>query len=281
MKIFTEISEIRRFSRLAKMQKKSIGFVPTMGALHQGHLNLIRESISRDDVSICSIFVNPTQFNNPEDLEKYPRDLDSDTKLLEDANCDAVFLPSVKTMYQENRILNFSFGYLEEVMEGKYRPGHFQGVGLVVSKLFNIVEPDRAYFGEKDLQQLTLIKVLTRELNFAIDIVPVKTMREPDGLAMSSRNLLLSTEERMHASDLFKALTEAKNKLLAGKSVILVREFVTDYFKNHSPIDLEYFEIVGTENLKSIEDTKAEKDISLCIAGYLGKVRLIDNMSLN
>jgi pantoate--beta-alanine ligase len=281
MKIFTEISEIRRFSRLAKMQKKSIGFVPTMGALHQGHLNLIRESISRDDVSICSIFVNPTQFNNPEDLEKYPRDLDSDAKLLEDANCDAVFLPSVKTMYQENRILNFSFGYLEEVMEGKYRPGHFQGVGLVVSKLFNIVEPDRAYFGEKDLQQLTLIKVLTRELNFAIDIVPVKTMREPDGLAMSSRNLLLSMEERAHAAGLYKALTKAKNKLLAGKSVILVREFVTDYFKNHSPIDLEYFEIVGTENLKSIEDTKAEKDISLCIAGYLGKVRLIDNMSLN
>jgi pantoate--beta-alanine ligase len=186
MNIFTKISEIRHFSRQTKKSLNSIGFVPTMGALHPGHLSLIDTSKVRDGVTVCSIFVNPTQFNNPEDLEKYPRNISADLELLKARNCDAVFMPSVEDIYENNPTIHLSFGYLEEIMEGKFRPGHFSGVALIVSKLLNIIEPDRAYFGEKDLQQLSLIKILTKELNFDVEIVPVKTEREESGLALSS-----------------------------------------------------------------------------------------------
>ncbi len=251
-----------------------------MGALHPGHLSLIDTSKVRDGVTVCSIFVNPTQFNNPEDLEKYPRNISADLELLKARNCDAVFMPSVEDIYENNPTIHLSFGYLEEIMEGKFRPGHFSGVGLIVSKLLNIIEPDRAYFGEKDLQQLSLIKILTKELNFDVEIVPVKTQREESGLALSSRNLLLSEDEKKNAADLFKILMQAKHKLLAGENVISVKAFVQDFFNNSSPVRLEYFEIVNTENLKNIGDIREVKSISLCIAGYLGKVRLIDNISL-
>jgi pantoate--beta-alanine ligase len=281
MNVFTEIHEIRQFSAQKKLQKKSIGFVPTMGALHPGHIRLIQKSNEQNDISLCSIFVNPAQFNNAEDLKKYPRDLKADLALLEEAGCDAVFIPSTKVMYPGNRTIKISFGHLEEIMEGKFRPGHFQGVGLVVSKLFNIVQPTRAYFGQKDLQQLTLIRTMTTELNFDIQIVPVDTVREPDGLAMSSRNKLLSATQRAKATDLFRALSEARNKLIAGESVSSVRDFVYDLFKKNSAIKLEYFEIVRTENLAKIVELMPSEAVSLCIAGYLGKVRLIDNISLN
>lgn len=281
MKIYTKINEIRHFSRQAKISQNSVGFVPTMGALHQGHMSLIDASKSRDGICICSIFVNPRQFNNAEDLAKYPRDISTDLGLLESKNCDAVFMPEVEEIYETNLTLNFSFGYLEEIMEGKFRPGHFRGVGLIVSKLFNIVEPDRAYFGEKDLQQLTLIKTLTKELNFAVEIVDVKTEREVSGLAMSSRNLLLSDDERENANDIYKILVLAKQKLISGENVISVKSFVYDFFKSSSAVRLEYFEIVNSENLKNIASISEAANVSLCIAGYLGKVRLIDNISLN
>ena len=252
-----------------------------MGALHEGHLGLISKSKAQNDKTICSIFVNPTQFNNRDDLKNYPRDLNADLSLLEKLDCDAVFHPSQEVIYPSPPIVNISFGYLEEIMEGKYRPGHFRGVGLIVSKLLNIINPTRVYFGEKDLQQLTLIQIMTRELNINTEIVPVAIVREADGLAMSSRNRLLSPEERRKATDLFQALTNAKNELEAGDSVDSVRKKIVEYFQNTSSIDLEYFEIVRTQDLKSVKKIHTEEKISLCIAGYLGKVRLIDNISLN
>jgi pantoate--beta-alanine ligase len=281
MKVFSEIHEIRQFSRQAKVQQKSIGFVPTMGALHAGHIQLIKKSKEENDITVCSIFVNPTQFNNPEDLKKYPRDSKTDLAMLEETECDAVFHPSTETMYPKESITSISFGYLEDIMEGKFRPGHFRGVGLVVSKLFNIVIPNRAYFGQKDLQQLTLIRTMISELNFDIQIVAVNTVREPDGLAMSSRNKLLTPQERAAATDLYQVLLKAKNKLNAGESVNAVREFVQDLFIKHQDINLEYFEIVRSRDLRNIVAIEPAEAVSLCIAGYLGKVRLIDNISLN
>ncbi len=280
MEIFREIQGLRQYIRHIRLQEKSIGFVPTMGALHEGHLELILTSVRQNDITIASIFVNPTQFNNPKDLASYPREHNKDLKKLHDAQCDAVFLPSVDTMYEKDYMVNFDFGYLEKIMEGEYRPGHFKGVGLIVAKLFNLVAPTRAYFGRKDLQQLAIIKKLTEELLFDIEIVPVETVREKDGLAMSSRNKLLDGPQRAAATDLFRALLTAKRKLLAGEPVSSVKDYVVEYFHSGSEIELEYFEIVQTSTLQKVSEIHENKDLSLCIAGYSGKVRLIDNISL-
>lgn len=281
MEIVSDIQKIREIIFKTKQQKRSIGFVPTMGALHQGHLKLVNASTKENDLTICSIFVNPTQFNNAIDLKNYPRETDTDIAKLQEANCDVVFTPSVKTIYEDESVLNISFGYLEDIMEGKFRPGHFKGVGLVVAKLFNITTPDKAYFGTKDLQQLTIIKKLVKELLFDIKIVPIETVREIDGLAMSSRNKLLSQTERAQAIDLFNALTTAKQKLIDGESVIAVTNYVEEFFRLKSMIQLEYFEIVNSDDLKVPSEIRAGDQVSLCIAGNLGNVRLIDNISLN
>lgn len=281
MVIFSDILEFRQYLSQIKHQDKSIGFVPTMGALHDGHLELIITSTKQNDITVCSIFVNPTQFNNPADLEKYPQDTETDLVKLKAVKCDAIFIPPVEVMYEKDSLLNFHFGYLEEIMEGKYRPGHFKGVGLIVAKLFNLVEPNKAYFGTKDLQQLTIIRKLTRELFFDIEIVPVKTVREADGLAMSSRNKRITNEERKHATDLYNALLIAKRKLIGGESVISVRNHIQNYFNEESIIELEYFEIVNTSDLRKVTEIHHNNEVTLCIAGYLGKVRLIDNISLN
>lgn len=280
MKVLSEISEIRRFFNQEEMHGKSIGFIPTMGALHEGHLSLVRQSIAENDITACSIFVNPAQFNNPDDLKKYPRDLNADLSLLEELKCDLVFHPSPEIMYPSQSITSFSFGYLEEIMEGKFRPGHFKGVALVVSKLLNILTPDKAYFGEKDLQQLTIIQTMSKELNIPVEIISVPTMRESDGLAMSSRNLRLNSQERISAADIYRALYKAKSELNDGKSVNTVKESVKDFFNDNSQIELEYFEVVRTSDLKEVSKLEAGEKVSLCIAGYLGKVRLIDNLSL-
>ena len=280
MEIYSGIAVLREFIGQSKDEKKSIGFVPTMGALHDGHLELIRKSKRQNDVTVCSIFVNPTQFNNPSDLKNYPRNTEEDLKLLSSLNCDAVFLPPNEVIYEESPITSFDFGYLEQIMEGKYRPGHFKGVALVVSKLFNIVRPHRAYFGKKDLQQLTIIQTMVRELFFDVQIIPVETVRESDGLAMSSRNLLLNEEERNEATGIYKALSSAKEKLINNENIESVKKFVHDFFTNQSSINLEYFEVVNRVTLKDVEQINESKEVSLCIAGYLGKVRLIDNMSL-
>lgn len=281
MEIISEIQTLRQFIRQMKGQEKSIGFVPTMGALHDGHIELIRASKKENDITICSIFVNPTQFNNPKDLENYPHDTHNDIEKLIKAKCDALFIPSADLMYEKEPILNFHFGYLEEIMEGKCRPGHFKGVGLIIAKLFNLTEPNRAYFGTKDLQQLTVIRKLANELFFNIQIIPVKTVRESDGLAMSSRNRLLSASERKSSINLYQALLTARRKLNEGESVELVQNHIVNYFKSEHNIELEYFEIVNTTNLRKISEIDNKNEVSLCIAGQLGKVRLIDNISLN
>ncbi len=281
MEIISDIAELRQIIQQFKRQEKSIGFVPTMGALHDGHLALIHASTNQNDITICSIFVNPTQFNNAVDLKNYPLETDADIAKLETANCSVVFMPPKEKMYEKDFLLNIHIGYLEEIMEGKFRPGHFKGVGLIVTKLFNLVEPNRAYFGTKDLQQLTIIRRLTNELLFNIEIVPVSTVREEDGLAMSSRNKLLTTKERFQAIDLYEALQVAKKKLMAGESVISVQEHIQEFFKSESLIELEYFEIVRTSDLQKITKIHNADDVSLCIAGHLGKVRLIDNILLN
>ena len=281
MEIFSDIKGLRQYLRQASCENKSIGLVPTMGALHNGHLKLIHSSKKQNDITVCSIFVNPTQFNNPDDLEKYPRDTKTDLAKLEDSFCDVVFAPPVEVMYEQESLLHFHFEYLEEIMEGKYRPGHFKGVGIVVAKLFNLIEPNKAYFGTKDLQQLTLIKRLTKELLYDIQIIPVDTVREPDGLAMSSRNKLLSKEDKKHALDLYNVLISAKQKLITGDTVKSVQFYVQDFFKSESKIKLEYFEIVNTNDLQKVTKIHSAEGVSLCIAGHLGKVRLIDNISLN
>ena len=281
MLIITQIPALRQYISDLKSTKKTIGFVATMGALHNGHMALLEASILQNDITICSIFVNPTQFNRKSDLKNYPRDNKTDISLLEQSNCDMVFMPSIESMYNENFLLNFDFGYLEQIMEGKFRPGHFKGVGLIVTKLFNLINPDKAYFGKKDLQQLALIKILAQELFFDIKICAVETVREENGLAMSSRNKLLSEAERKDAVKLHRALVQAKEKLINGDSVTAVKHYIKSMFDPKNKITLEYFEIVDSIFLKDLDKIDGSCEVSICIAGYLGKVRLIDNISLN
>ena len=281
MDILTTIDQVRKFVGDARTRAQTVGFVPTMGALHDGHLELIKASSSNNDLTICSIFVNPTQFNNPEDLEKYPRNLGDDQKLLEPMGCDAVFVPETSEIYENDRVLSISFGYLEEIMEGKFRPGHFRGVGLVVSKLFNIVQADKAYFGQKDLQQLIIVETMVKELNINTEIISIETIREKDGLAMSSRNQRLTKDQRKEATDLFRSLNKAKELLSQGYSPGEVKNNIEQFYKEKSSINLEYFEIVDPQSLRSIEGSFANQKVALCIAGVLGKVRLIDNLLVN
>jgi pantoate--beta-alanine ligase len=213
MLIFNTISEIQHYLKTQQRAGKKIGFVPTMGALHAGHISLIERAKTENDLVVCSIFVNPTQFNNPDDLKKYPRTLELDCKLLLSSGCDVVFAPSAEEMYPNLPHLRIDFGTFETVMEGKFRPGHFSGVGIVVSKLFNIVKPVKAYFGQKDLQQVAVIRRMVEELSFDLEIIPCPTWRETDGLAMSSRNSRLSAEARTLAPQIYKALNLAKAKL--------------------------------------------------------------------
>jgi pantoate--beta-alanine ligase len=259
---------------------EKIGFVPTMGALHDGHLSLVEQARQQCEVVIASIFVNPTQFNDPNDLANYPRTLEADLKMLESQGCDIVFVPTVETMYPEpdNRI--FAFGELETVMEGQFRPGHFNGVAQVVSKLFDLVNPDKAFFGQKDFQQLAIIKAMVKQLNLPVEIVPCAIVREPDGLAMSSRNKLLLPEYRKCAPQIYRILSEAKN-LAKSHSVAEVKNFVCQEIEQTNLLKLEYFELVDELSLKAIKSWD-ESGIKVgCIAVFAGKVRLIDNLIFN
>lgn len=259
---------------------KTIGFVPTMGALHQGHLDLVKNSKSDCDITVVSIFVNPTQFNSPEDFAKYPVMLAPDLEKLKAIEVDYVFLPNTLTIYPERPVLTLNFGELEHVLEGKFRPGHFNGVGIVVSKLFHLIRPDKAYFGQKDLQQVAVIKRLVRDLSFNLELVVVPTRRELDGLAMSSRNLRLNSIERVQALILFSSLTKAKDELLAGKSWLEVRHQIHSDFNEASMARLEYFELVHPEHFTRFEAFEPDQKSSICVAAYLGSVRLIDNLPI-
>lgn len=279
MQLFHTISSLKSFLASQRLLGKSIGFVPTMGALHEGHLSLINKAKSETDLTVCSIFVNPTQFNNSHDLAVYPRTLEADCSLLERVACDVVFAPSADEMYPQMPTMTFDFGDLERVMEGAFRPGHFNGVGIVVSKLFHIVQPDKAFFGQKDLQQCAIVNQLIHNLSFDLEFVVCPTQRETDGLAMSSRNRNLSPEQRSIAPVLYKALQKGGDLLLNGQSSVQVKQAIEESLGNIQAIELEYFEIANKNTLAPIQEYVPEKT-ALCIAAYLGKTRLIDNILL-
>jgi pantoate--beta-alanine ligase len=280
VKIINTIQEMQTFSSFHRKDGKKLGFVPTMGALHQGHLELVKQAVKENDVVVCSIFVNPIQFNNPDDLKKYPRTFEKDSVLLKDAGCDVIFYPSVEEMYPEPVSTVYNFGNLENVMEGKFRPGHFNGVAVVVKKLFDIVLPHRAYFGEKDFQQLAIIKALVKIERMNVEIVPCPIVREDDGLAMSSRNVRLSDEQRKHAPRIYETLVKARN-MFPVSSVAEVKKEVASAIEKEPYMELEYFEISDTETLEPVLENKPGKVVIGCIAVHMGDVRLIDNMIFN
>jgi pantoate--beta-alanine ligase len=277
MQIFKEIGPLKLHLQQKRKEGYSLGLVPTMGALHQGHLSLIYASKTAADVTICSLFVNPTQFNNQTDLEKYPRTPEKDISLLESAGCDVLFAPEITTMYERPGIIHFDFGTLDKVLEGKFRPGHFSGVAMVVSKLFHIVEPDHAFFGQKDYQQLQIVSKLVEELKFNIKIHGVPIMREPAGLAMSSRNQRLSEEEKQRALILHESLNEARVQLLAGKPWPEVQRDIIGKINKVKDLQLEYFELTHRDDLTNTKNVGIGNGI-LLTACFVGSVRLIDNM---
>ncbi len=277
MLVFEKVNALKEFMKAEKVKGKSVGFVPTMGALHQGHISLIEIAKKNNDIIVASIFVNPTQFNNQNDLNKYPRTIEADKELLEKNGCDILFNPSVEEIYPKTDHTVFKLGGLDSLMEGKFRPGHFNGVAMVVKRLFEIVEPDAAYFGEKDFQQLALIKYLVRSLNIPVKIVGCPTLREPSGLAMSSRNMRLTAEEKKEAASIYKALTEAK-KNAEKFSPQKVKEFFENSINQNKIFKFEYIEIVDSETLQPVEQWNHERKSVACAAVWIRDVRLIDNI---
>jgi pantoate--beta-alanine ligase len=262
--------------------KTTIGFVPTMGALHSGHLSLIENSLKENSITIVSIFVNPTQFNNPEDLEKYPKNLESDIEKLKSVSGTVlVFAPNVDDIYEGKTVSNhFDFDGLENQMEGKFRPGHFDGVGTIVKRLFEIVKPTNAYFGEKDFQQLQIIKKLVEKQNLPINIVSCPIFREKNGLAMSSRNERLSPNERKSAEIIYKTVLEVKSKF-NSETVSDLKSWVEHVFENQNNFKLDYFEIADEASLLPCEEKIEAKKYRAFIAVYVNNIRLIDTISLN
>ena len=277
MKVVNTIKELRELLDGYRAEGKKIGLVPTMGALHRGHASLVERSIAGNDVTVVSIFVNPTQFNDKNDLKNYPRTLEADCALLEKVGATVAFAPAVEEMYPEEDTRQFSFAPLDTVMEGACRPGHFNGVAQIVSKLFHAVEPDRAYFGEKDFQQLAIIREMVRQLELPLEIVGCPIVREEDGLAMSSRNTLLSEDERERAltisSTLFASVDFAKVNSLEA-----TRNFVEDMINDTPGLELEYYRIVDGNTLQEIEEWADSDYVVGCIALFCGNVRLIDNI---
>ncbi|QRR03500.1 pantoate--beta-alanine ligase [Dyadobacter sandarakinus] len=278
MEVFTSVSGLRKFLSQQFLQQKSIGLVPTMGALHQGHLALVEAAAAQNDIAVTSIFVNPTQFNNVEDLAKYPRTLEADLELLRVAGCHAVFAPSTEEMYPAQPALKFDFGPIETIMEGASRPGHFNGVGIVVSKLFHMVKPHRAYFGQKDLQQVAVVKRMVADLSFDLEIVVFPTVREADGLAMSSRNRRLSPAERLIAPHIYQILTATRDRIQQGETVGNAKYAALQAFSDIPELILDYIEIVDTATLQNIPEPGEAGTSAICVAVQLGPVRLIDNL---
>ncbi len=265
---------------LEKYRTKSIGFVPTMGALHEGHAALVKQSVTENDVTVCSIFVNPTQFNNAADFEKYPISITGDMAILEKCTADILFLPSVDEMYPNGPVLmDIDFGPLEKVMEGAFRPGHFAGVATIVYELFKAVQPTNAYFGEKDFQQLAVIKQLVKKFDLPVQIKPCKTVREEDGLAMSSRNRRLTPQQRTEASFIYINLQEVKTKY-GSLPIQEIKNGVEKAFKENPAFKLEYFEIADEELLQPVTVLDKTKQVRAFIVAYMGEIRLIDNIAL-
>ena len=278
MKVYSKITDLQEQISALKSGGKTIGFIPTMGALHQGHISLVQSAMDHCDVTVVSIFVNTTQFNNPDDLLKYPRTLEADVRLLETINCDIVFAPSVEEMYPENSLgYQVDLGKLGTLMEGKFRPGHFDGVVNVVGRLFDIVKPHKAFFGLKDFQQVAVIRYMTQFLKLPVEIIACPTQRESSGLAMSSRNMRLSEAQKTDALHIYRSLILAK-KLAENHDPKETKKAVVNYFQQGN-LQLEYFEIVDPNTLESLSD-KWVKGSTACIVAYCDEVRLIDNMEL-
>ena len=277
MKLARVISETRSHIKTLKGKTGSLGFVPTMGALHDGHISLVRRSLEENDITVISIFVNPTQFNEKQDFKSYPRNLEKDLEILGRYPVDLVFAPSSGEIYPEPDTLKFDFGGLDSIMEGKHRPGHFNGVAQVVIRLLGIIEPDNAYFGEKDFQQLTIIRKLAEEMDLPVRITGCPIIRESDGLAISSRNKLLSPEERKSAGRISRALFKAKKE--AGElPVEVLKKQTIQYVQQDPRLKVDYFEIVDNRNLKPVQNWTEKRCKIGCIAVKIGSIRLIDNM---
>ena len=280
MDLIKSIAELEQYVAALKAENKTIGFVPTMGALHEGHLQLVRRAVAENEVAIVSVFVNPTQFNDKNDLAKYPRTLEADSALLESVGCRAVFAPSAEEFYTEeemNTTFQFDFAGLDEVMEGKFRPGHFNGVVQVVSKLFRLVQPTRAYFGEKDFQQLAIIRHMVRSMQFEIEIIGCPIVREESGLARSSRNTLLTEEQRALAANIHAVLKESKS-FYSMTTVHELHDATIAAINRHEGLEVEYYDIVNGDTLQSIEKWEDADYVVGCITVYCGSVRLIDNI---
>jgi pantoate--beta-alanine ligase len=277
MDIVTNVERMQKITCDLRKKNKTIGFVPTMGALHAGHLKLVRSSKIKNDVTIVSIFVNPAQFSPTEDLTRYPRPFEQDKKLLEQENVDYLFYPNTKTMYPNGFQTNVMTTQLLNVIEGKSRPGHFAGVATVVLKLFNLIQPTDAYFGQKDFQQCIVIKQMVRDLNLPININVVPTVRDKDGLALSSRNIFLNPQERLQALSLYQSLLLGKKIILTGnKNVPMIKTKMNNYLKKYKQVCLDYIEICNSENLFPIK--AVSKNAVILITAYVGKTRLIDNI---
>lgn len=276
MKVIEKIEDMKKISKEILESKKAIGFVPTMGFLHEGHLSLVKAAKSENDITVVSIFVNPTQFGPNEDYNNYPRDLERDLSMLKDMEVDYVFVPSVEEMYPDS----FST-YVEEIKLSRFlcgasRPGHFRGVCTVVTKLFNIVKPTRAYFGQKDAQQFRVLRRMVRDLNMDVELVEMPIVREPDGLALSSRNTYLNDEERKEAVRLYKSLLRAKELIESGEKDVEIIKNEMKKILTHPLLRIDYIEIVDEENLEPVE--KIDRRVIIAIAVFVGRARLIDNM---
>ena len=277
MKVVHTIKDLQAELAVLRAQGKKVGLVPTMGALHAGHASLVKRSVSENGVTVVSVFVNPTQFNDKNDLEKYPRTLDADCRLLEECGADFAFAPSVSEMYPEPDTRQFSYAPLDTVMEGAFRPGHFNGVCQIVSKLFEEVKPHRAYFGEKDFQQLAIIREMVRQMQFDLEIVGCPIVREEDGLALSSRNARLSAEERENALKISQTLFKSRT-FAATHTVSETQKFVEDAIAAAPGLRLEYFEIVDGNTLQKVGNWDQTSYAVGCITVFCGDVRLIDNI---
>ncbi len=280
MEIFNTKQEIKSYLTAQKERGKTVGLVPTMGALHQGHLSLVNKAKRKNDIVVVSIFVNPTQFDKKEDLTNYPKTIENDTELLKSVSCHVLFFPSVEEIY-ENQLLSekFDFDGLEHKMEGKFRKGHFDGVGTIVKTLFKIIEPNKAYFGQKDFQQLQIIKKMVRKNRLNVKIKGCPIFRENDGLAMSSRNTRLSAKQRADAPFIYKTLKKVRAKLIS-ENILEVTEWVENQFKKHPSFNLEYFTIADEKSLETLKNKELNKKYRAFIAVFASKIRLIDNIRL-
>jgi len=277
LKIFTTKEALRQHLTHLRTSDKTTGFVPTMGALHQGHLSLIEQAQKENDVIVASIFVNPSQFNDPKDLEKYPRTIEADIKLLEQVKCDILFNPAVNEIYDDNEQWHLDIGEAEHLLEGKFRPGHYQGVTQVVYKLFNIVNPNTAYFGQKDYQQFLIISKMVQMLNMPVKLVMCPIKREADGLAMSSRNVHLTKEDRQHALILSKALNRVKQNFNSN-NIPQLKKDAGQMISAEPGVQLDYFEIVDGDTLHPADQNT--KNVVALVAAKVGNTRLIDNVLL-